>query len=302
MTSKQESRFSMFLVVRDFLNANQSITDTLPNCAGYIHDVITGIDQIQLIREQQEFDKTGITVDKTQLKASLIAQSIDVARRVVAYAAFADNNELRKEVNYTESALKQSADTILKDRCQVIYDRAKQNIAELSTYGVTDDMLTSLMNTMNKYNSAIPKPRLGIVDRKLATTQVASLIKTVDDNLRKIDILVEILKTTQQNFYKEYRSARKIVKTGIGTLSARGRVTDAENGDGLKGAKIKWTSANNIDVLLQKTAENGGFNIKSLAEGSYTVTVSRPGYNDYVGTVNITGGVLSVVDIKLEKK
>ncbi len=302
MTSKQESRFSMFLVVRDFLKANQVITDTLPNCAGYIHDVNTGIDQIQLIREQQEFDKTGIAMDKTQLKSSLIAQAVDIARRIVAYATLTDNYELRNEVNYTESTLKQSADTILKDRCQVIHDRAKQNIAALGTYGVTDGMLMSMMNTMNNYNSAIPKPRLGIADRKLATTQIASMIEIVNDNLRKIDILVEIVKTSQQNFYNEYRTARKIVNTGIGTLAARGRVTDADSGTALQGATVRWTNEINSNVIIKKTAEKGGFNMKSLAEGSYIVTVSRPGYNEYVVTVNITSGVLSVVDIQLLKK
>ena len=78
MTSEQESRFSMQLVARDFLTANATITATLPSYAAFFTAVTTGITQIQSIREQQEFDKTGIAVNKTQLKTNLIALSIDV--------------------------------------------------------------------------------------------------------------------------------------------------------------------------------------------------------------------------------
>lgn len=125
MTSGQESRFSMQLVVRDYLAANAAITATLPNYAGFFSGVSAGITQIQAIRAQQEADKTGIAGNKTQLKANLIVLSMDVIRKMVAYATIVSNNELLGEVNYSETDLQRSADTILRDRCQVVYDRAK---------------------------------------------------------------------------------------------------------------------------------------------------------------------------------
>ena len=309
MTSGQESRFSMHLVARDFLTANATITTPLPNYAGFFTAIQNGITQIQNIREQQEFDKTGIAANKTLLKTNLIALAIDVSRKVCAYATLTNNLILLKEVKYTESELKKSADTILKDRCQVIYDRANTNLAALSTYGITAATLTSLLNAITAYNTSIPKPRLGIADKKIATEQLASLLKTVDDNISKIDALVEIIRTNQPAFYSEYKTARKIVETGIGSLSAKGKITDSASGVGLKGATITFSAdAGNKSLkatsapIVKKTADLGGFNVKTLAEGAYNVTISKPGYKDAVVTVYVTNGELSVVDVALEKK
>ena len=304
MTSLQESRFSMHLVSRDFLIQNATITATLPNYAGYFTAVQTGITQIQVIREQQEFDKTGITANKNLLKTNLIAQASDVSRKIVAYATFVNNTVLLNEVKYTESDLKLSADTILKDKCQVIYDRANANVAALSTYGVTPALLTAFLTTLNAYNVSIPKPRLGIADKKEATEQLAKLLKSVDDNFTKIDTLIEIVRTSQPNFYNEYKIARKIVETGVGSLAVKGKITDSVSGKGLKGATVNFRHTTNkgMKSIIKKTAEKGGFNIKSLPEGSYSVTVSKPGYKDSVVTVDVTNGELSVVDVELEKK
>jgi hypothetical protein len=311
MTSEQESRFSMQLVARDYLIQNATVTATLPNFAGYFTAIQTGITQIQVIREAQEFDKTGITANKNQLKANLIAQAIDISRKVVAYATFVNNPILLNEVKYNESELKKSADSILKDQCQVIYDRANSNVAALATYGVTPALLTTLLTTLNSYNTSIPKPRLGIADKKQATDQLVILLKSVDDNFTKIDTIIEIVRMSQPNFYNEYKIARKIVETGVGSLTLKGKISDL-NGVGLKGATITISadggnnkalkSAKASNNVVKRTADKGGFNIKSLAEGSYNVTVSKPGYKDAIVTVNITNGELSVLDLELEKK
>jgi Carboxypeptidase regulatory-like domain len=303
MTSKQESRFSMQLVVRDYLVSNSGITATLPNYAGFFSGVSSGIIEIQEIRAQQEADKTGIAGSKTQLKASLIALAMDVSRKVVAYATIVDNKELLEEVNYVESELRTSADTILKDRCQVIYDRANANLAALAPYGVTAAIVANLLTALTAYNVAIPKPRLGITDKKRATEKLVVLLKEVDENLAKIDVLVEIVRVTEVDFYNEYKNVRKIVETGVGALAVKGKITDADSGIGLAGASIGFAVEGGSGgvVKVKKSASKGGFNVKSLAEGSYTVTVSKPGYKDGVAVVHVTDGLLSVVEVGLEK-
>ncbi|MEI7596839.1 MAG: carboxypeptidase-like regulatory domain-containing protein [Bacteroidota bacterium] len=309
MTTEQENKFSMQLTTRDFLTTNATITATLPNYAGIFTAIQTGITQIQSIREQQEFDKTGIAANKAQLKTSLIATAIDVARKTKAYATLTNNVVLLKEVDYTESDLKKSADTILKDICQVIYSRANANLAALATYGVSAATLTSLLNLLNSYSTWIPKPKLGIADKKIATEQLASLIKTLDDNFNKIDALVEIIRSTQPAFYSQYKNVRRIIASGSGSLSAKGKITDMASGDGLKGATItfmanadnKKTKASLLPIV-KKSANMGGFNIKTLAEGSYNVTISKAGYKDAVVTVYVNNSELSVLDVALEKK
>jgi hypothetical protein len=314
MTSLQESRLSMFMAVRDFLTANATITATLPNYAGYFTAVQNGITSIQTIREQQEFDKTGITENKNQLKVTLVAQAIDISRKVVAYATVVNNTVLLEEVRYSESDLKRSPDTILKDRCQVIYDRANANVAALATYGVTAAILTNLQTAITNYNAAIPKPRLGINDKKQATIQLSNLLDTVDSNLYKIDTLVEIVRTSQLNFYNSYKNTRKIVSTGVGSLALRGTAIDIQSGDPVTNATFTFSqnggtskaasasaSGNGNGHIVKKTAAKGNFNIKSMPEGNYSVTVTKPGYKDKVVTVSVTDGELCDLEVEMEK-
>jgi hypothetical protein len=310
MTTEQENHFSMQLVSRDFLSQNTAITSTLPNFAGFFTAVQNGITQVQIIREQQEFNKTGIALNKAQLKASLISQSIDIARKMVAYATFVNNTVLLEEIGYTETSLKKSADTILKDRCQVIYDRANANVAALGTYGVTAAMLANLLTTLNSYNAAIPKPRLGITEKKQATDQLVILLKNIDDNLGKIDTLVEIVRMTQANFYNGYKIARKIVDIGGRTMAVKGKIIDKESGDGLKGATITFIGDASMDTAkagsdlatkVKKSADLGGFYVKQLAEGSYNLKVTKQGYKDAMIKVHVTDSELCTVVIALEK-
>src|SRR5690348_11696303 len=148
MTTKQENRFSMQLVARDYLNANSAIVATLPNCGGYVAAVQTGITQVQLIREQQEVDKTGLAESKSQLRSNLVSLAMDTVRKVAAYASNVNNVVLLNEVNYSESDLKRCPDTILRDTCQVIFSRANANAGVLVSYGVAITGLASLQTAI----------------------------------------------------------------------------------------------------------------------------------------------------------
>ena len=113
MTNYQESYEKMSSAKVSYLAANATITATLPNYAGYYTTVQTTIAQILAAKVQQEADKSGDTKTKKLLRTSLITQTIDVGRRVVAYATYVNNNALLALVNYTESDLKRSSDSNL---------------------------------------------------------------------------------------------------------------------------------------------------------------------------------------------
>lgn len=310
MNNYQESKLSMYLVARDYMTANATILTPLPNFAANQTAFQNAITQIQASGELQNFDKTGIAGGKNQLKQTLVTLAADSSRKLTAYAKFTSNQTLLNEINYSESDLKRRADTNLKDAAQGIYDRAQPIVASLATYGITAATQTALLNAINAFNTAIPKPRLGITEKKQSTTQLAALFKTADTALENIDTAVEIVRLTQVNFYNGYKAARKLVLTGGGSVSVKGIVTDASNGEPLKSVTLKFStngtsaklkSANGNSDLTKKTADKGGFMIKTLAEGTYQVTITKPGYKEQTVTVNVSDGEMSVLDIKLDK-
>jgi hypothetical protein len=310
MTNKQESKYSMELVLRDFLNQNATITATIPNFGTLFPTFTANINQIQVIREQQEADKTGIADNKEMLRADLIAKTMDVIRKTEAYAKMTNNAVLAKEVHYSESDLKKVSDTILKDRALLIYDRANANLAALATYGITAATLTALKSAIDLFSASIPKPRLGITEKKQATDQLDKLFKANDAIIEKFDTLVEVIRLTQPVFYATYKSNRKVIDTSKGSLALTATITDAATGAGIRGVKVtfepqngsaKASTAKAEKPLVKVTAEKGIFKVKRLPEGTYTATVNKPGFKELVVTVTISDGDMTDLNLGLEK-
>lgn len=118
MTLRQESKLSMYLAVKSFLASNTAITTPLPNYAAFSTAYLAGVVQVQTFSEQQMFDKSGIQVNKAQLRASVVSFAADASRKVQAYARFTNNQLLLSETKFTESDLKTASDNELRDNAQ----------------------------------------------------------------------------------------------------------------------------------------------------------------------------------------
>ncbi|KAB2866321.1 MAG: carboxypeptidase regulatory-like domain-containing protein, partial [Bacteroidales bacterium] len=138
-----------------------------------------------------------------------------------------------------------------------------------------------------------------------------------DAALKNIDTIIDIVKVAQANFYNGYKNARKIVLTGTNSLTLKGFVTDATTGEPIKGVTLNFcpecaeptqkaaakgmSAAKEEIVLTKKTAEKGGFNIKTLPEGIYRVTIKKNGYQEQVVTVTVNDGELGDLNVELLK-
>ena len=311
MTNKQESRLSMYLTFRDFQVPYATITNPLPNYTTNSTAFLNAITQIQAVAEQQKMGKKGVTVIKNQFKESLIVMSADYARKLGVYAKFTNNPTLADDVKFTESKLRQVADTAVKDYAQIVYDRAQPIVASLATYGITPATQTVLLKSISDYNTSIGKPGVTRVEGGKTTQQLDNLFATADSALANMDLAVEIVRLTQVDFYNSYKNARKVIDTGVGSLAVKGLVTDAVSGEPVKGATLSFVLEGNGTMLkgakkatesvVKKTAEKGGFNIKSLPSGMYTVIIKKVGYADQVATVAVADGDLTELNIQLNK-
>jgi len=310
MNILQKVKLSMYMVVKDFLNLNKTIVENLPNYKANATVLENNINQIQAAAELQEFDKTGIADKKKQLRASLIAQAEDFSLKLVAYATNTGNKILLKEVKYSKSDLNRAADADLKNMTQCIYDRAHENIATLDDYSITDAMLTTFLATINSFNEAIPTVREGATSKKLYTTQLENLYKATDAAIDNIDKIVEIVRLSQPDFYTGYQNSRLAINTAGGSVALKGVITDATSLEPLKGVTLTITpdggkaalsTKGNGEAIVKKTAEKGGFMVKSLPEGTYNVTITKNGYKDQVVTVSVTDGEMSDLNVELSK-
>lgn len=310
MTSRQESKLSMYLAVKDFLATNAAIVTPLPKYSEFFADFLSAITQIQTYSEQQMFNKLGYKRTKTQLKSTLVMLAADTSRKLQAYARFNNNLLLLSETKFTESDLKSAADNVLRDNAQGIYNRAQTHLTALADYGITAASQTALLSAINAYMEAIPKPRIATIDTKQSTLQLANAFKAAKEALDNIDAVIEIVRLTQLNFYIGYKSIRKLIENGNGSLAVKGLVTDATSGIPLKNVSLlfeldgngtKGKAAKGAEAIVKKTAEKGRFNIKTLAAGMYNVTIKKVGYVDQVETIAVSEGELTELTIELLK-
>jgi hypothetical protein len=217
---------------------------------------------------------------------------------------------LAKEVHYSESDLKKATGSNLRDNALIIHDKANENIAALTEYGVTARSLSSLKSAIDQFNAAVSSTRIGKTETKQVTGQLAKLFKDNDALLAKFDLLVEIVRLSHPEFYSAYKDSRKVIPRGSGSLALKALVTDAATGEGIKGVKVTFALQNGLSKaatatakkpFVKTTADNGIFKIKNLADGTYTATLIKTGYREEVVTVNVASGEMTVMDVKMEK-
>ncbi len=308
MEAIKRRRLVMGMTTRDYALSNAPITSTLPNFTANATVLQNTITQIQTVAELQDFEKTGIKDNKNLLKATACTLTADTSRKLAAYALFTTNVTLLKEIKISEWELKRINDTDLKTKMQEVYDRAQTNIAALATYNVTPASQTALLNAINAFNGAIPKPRLGIDEKKQATQQLAVLFKTFDVTLENMDAAVEIVRLSQANFYNGYRTARKVIGSGTGSLALKIKAKNASTQKPEPNVTLLLTltdeTRNSFGIgkresVLKTTAAGGGSQFKVMADGVYTLTAKKNGFKEVVKTVNVVDGEMTVVEIEM---
>lgn len=304
MTNTQENRLSMFLAARDFLLKNDAVTNNLPNFTRFFDELKSSVIDIQSWVELQEFDKTGIAIAKNKAKDALIIKTMDIANRLFAFAKFRNDSILMKEIGYKESYLRQTTDTLLKEKCQIVFDRASNFITDLAQYGVSQNMLDELKNLIADYGTSLPAPRIGIMEKKQATAKLAALFDQANLHFNQIDTLIETLRYSDTVFYNGYHSARKIVNAGHGFLSLKGKVLDKNNGLPIQNVKLLLSRelknpGDTAAIIEKKSAQKGGFNIRNMSAGSWNVLVTKEGYTDQNLQVSVVSGETTICVIEL---
>lgn len=311
MTNKQESRLSMYLSLIEFLDQYTTITGALPNYATNLTLFVNTIPEIQRVAAQQKISTKGVTHLKNIYKKALIATTGDYARKLGAFAKFTNNVVLAQEINFSENKIRKIADTAVKNYAQIVYDRAQTNVDVLMAYGISANTQTALLKTINDYNASLGKPGASRTESGNTTRQLDNLFKTADAALENIDASMGIVQLSQRDFHVSYKNARKVIGTNTNSVALKGQVTDAVSNKPIKNVSLLFSTESNNGLvngtkattksLVKKTAQKGGFRIKSLPEGMYTVTVKKVGYIDHVATVAVANGEKVSLYIQLSK-
>lgn len=302
MNRFKENKRNAYVLVNKCLELNQQKVTQLPmgsNLALKFKDVIGKIDDI---RKEQELQLTGVARDKRETRAMLEKKTMQIVVRLIAYAAHKNDTLLEDKIGFTMSDLRNAADTIVKDRSDAVYTKAKELLAELTGYGITLQVLDDLRKLIDQYHDLIPMPRQRIIERKKQKETLDMLFREADKILVLLDKTVGMVRWDDDSLYSDYMNARTIIdlkgkQKGVAiTTGIEGVVSDLETEQPLVGAEVKTDTG---DVVV-KTDEDGYYRIASKT-GKIKLTISLTGYTPHEEILEVEEGFITENDVELEK-
>lgn len=312
MNANQEDKFSMYYVVKNTCEKYQPTWITNAVFAATYNLWAAKLPLIETNRDAQTLETTGITTDKTAKRAAMTDKALFMENRLQSYANVTNDPELLESIRYSATDLKKARDTDVVGICNTILAKANANAAAIVAYGVTAAMITDLQAAITAYSATLAKPKAAKSQTKTATENLVALFKEADDLLiKRLDLDIEIFKTSKPEFYSQYKTARIIIATGGSASSVLGSVTNAANGEVVKGVSFTFVAENNGQMkaaaaettkpIVKKSADKGKFRA-TLPENSYRVIVEKIGFKKQEIIITVANGETTNLKVELEKE
>jgi hypothetical protein len=304
MNARKKAEMKANYRIQEVLNSSAAITATFPNFPPIYTSFKNSFGTLVTLTKNLEFSREGAKSLKRQARGNLVGMCYDYSIKLLLFARFVNNITLSKEVSTTENKISKLSDHDLRSFAQGIYDRAQTNLAALATYGITAATQTALQAAIDTFVVQIPKIALINNDIKQLNQQIRDAFKISNAALDNIDLMVESVKKTQPTFYNSYQTVRRLEYSRNNPIALKGKIFDAD-GQPVKNAQVSIKLANdpslvaksatsltvsNTSGIVKKTAKKGGFNVKNLPEGIYTITISKLGFQDQEVTATIVNG------------
>jgi hypothetical protein len=302
MNSKNENKISMWLVLIAFLQENTGTTDSLPGFATLFASLSGTTEQAMAIMNSLGVVTKGYAKDKQRVKDLLVLKTAELAGMIRAYAVIEGNVLLEQQMKISKSTLALMRDTVLAAKAQEILDKGNELAELVASYGATEEVLGALSTLIGQYNASLTQPRTGIDNHKRTNEELTATVATGDATIKKMDALMEILRYSNERFYSDYWTRRKVIATGR-TRSLQIWIVDDSTGQPIGKAKVMVKSAAGSDLAknVKVAGVQGGVAINNLASGEYLYEVSFGGYGTETGSFFINDSTMTEVMVRMKR-
>ena len=301
MTTLQIQKLRMYIALRILLRANPAILAKLPNANELLTALDNAIAEIQANDLLKKKTSNEIKEIINASRASLTRDILSTSRKIQAYADYKKDIAMLKDTKYTDTSLSGLSDVELVQVAKSLHATVNLYLTELQLYELNAATQKTLLDDATLYETSSPQLDAKNREQKNITAAIVENYKTADGIVASLDKQVEIVHDTEPAFYKDYKTTRKVeVPKDVVQLVAK--VTDAETGAGIPNATATLTQTDSAaEPIVKQTAEKGGFQIKTLSNGIYAVTVTKLGYATQSLSITITGDEPYSLEVKLVK-
>ncbi len=308
MTNYQLNRYEMFGSVISYLKNNDQIWAEFPGYFKKYEEFCRHYDEIDRAKETQSKYAHRESFEKKKIRALLEEKINVIARRMQAYAFLEGNHTLLANCKISPWELSRKKQIDLYIFGANLEKFANEHTGKLVEYGITPEMLSSLKDLVNAYDSALPDPRLDQVTSGVATKTIAQEFKNADKALEFLDIVATIKGESDPGFYSMYKTMRKQIKKGSVKMALKVNAIDEVSRDPVANVVFTLThrtvetrKSKNKFQIVKKTKRLGGFKVMHLPPGIYDAVGRKPGYKDADADIFIDPTKLVKVVVEMEK-
>lgn len=251
MNRKQNASLNRHVKYRQVLTDGAAEVATVPAFA----DLVATYDQhlalvLPALGIQQGTSSQGATEVKTSHGDALVPALVRHASALMLLLKKEGNLEAARSLLINRSDYSRLGGPALAAEAAHVAQVARQRLAALSPYGLTEASVAALEATTAAYTAALPGPKVSIERRKVGTLTLRNALKAADDFLNE-ELLAgaELLANDHALLYARLKEARRIDDAGYG----RGAQAQAKK-KARKAAKNK--AAKNKDQKQGPAASN----------------------------------------------
>lgn len=212
MNKTKTNQYRMFLSTQETLDSNSLLWNTIPVFVSTKNNVDELIQRIAVVNEKTLSNSKAVTADKAIALSNLTEKAVTISGILQAYAAVTENTRLAGKVALTKSDITKIRETEVEAIVAPVIDEARKELANLTDYGLTEDMIVELETSLDDFKVLIGQPRTVRNQAFAAITLMDELFDAANEVIKnKLDKLMIRFKFTNTEFYSEYERARTIV-------------------------------------------------------------------------------------------
>lgn len=277
MDKQQNDQYAMLLSVENHMNDNTgAYSPTHPAIVASKSLLSTKITQLQSEVNKQMLATSGVTEEKNAARLALEDKAFFISGVASGYASANNLMPLYERVRFNRSDFSIMNDQEILGACTTLYTQVNP-VAALLGPSVTAAVLTAFNTQITSFAQVMKNPREAVSARALATANIKKMLPDIINNVleRRLDNDVIALSISNPDFVGIYNNVRAIDSSPTTSLSL---TITCLNQDGSPLANVDI----NIDggAVTRISSARGYNTVLNLAEGSHSLTASKPGYAD----------------------
>lgn len=213
--------------------------------------------------------------EKKKSKASLLLKTLPLISTMICYANYKQNNQLRSEMDMTESNLYYINEIDLMCYVKLLADRAKLTLNAPDTLAIQPVCIADLEQHLNDFKSKRSELKMLLADKKKAGADFRKNKQALNAYLKKqLDLFIEAYRNRAPDFVNHYFAARAMSKPIYRQLALLAYVTDELTGLPISYGKVSLEA---LGLSTHITAK-GHFRFPKFPVGQFVLKIEHWDY------------------------